>query len=385
MQVSVIILNYNVRFFLEQCLLSVEKALEGIDGEIIVVDNDSADDSCAMVLSKFPNVKLIANNENLGFPKGNNIGVKQAKGEFIYILNPDTVIAEDSISKLLNFSLSTPNIGIVACRMIDGKGNFLPESKRGVPTPWVAFSKVFGLYKLFPNWKLFNQYYLSDLPDHFTAKVEILTGANMFMSRKLYLKVGGFDEGCFVYSDDIDLSYTVLNLGLDNYFFADTTIIHYKGESTVKDRLYMKRFREAMQFFYKKHFRPSRFFDIMMRFGTFVFVLLKPKGEKQKYFADEYIVISKKIFLQQKISNFFKKNTITITKIDENKLFSQLISPKRKVEIIFDNDFFDFKTIISAMQQHSNKYVSFKIKPKSCDYIIGSNSSNDRGEVIEMK
>lgn len=384
MLVSVIILNYNVRYFLELCLQSVEKALVGLDGEIIVVDNNSTDDSCAMVREKFPKVKLIENNENLGFPKGNNIGVAQAKGEYVYILNPDTVIAEDTLVKLLEFITHTPKVGLVGCKMIDGKGKFLPESKRGVPTPWVAFTKIFGFYKIFPKWKLFNQYYLNHIPESRTYKVEVLTGANMLLKRSLYLKVGGFDEGCFMYSDDIDLSYTVKQLGYFNYYFAESTIIHYKGESTVKDELYMQRFREAMQFFYKKHFRASRFFDLMMRVGTLIFVLIKPKGEKQKYYPDEYVTVSSKIFLQQKITDFFKKNTITITKIDENKLFSQLISTQRKVEVVFDKEYYTYKEIIEAMQRHQKKLVTYKIKPEGCNYILGSNNSNDRGEVIEL-
>ena len=167
MQLSVIILNYNVRYFLEQCVLSVQKALEGVDGEIIVIDNNSSDASCALMQQRFPNVKLITNKENLGFPKGNNIGVAQAKGEFLCILNPDTVVAEDTFQKILKFanqkivSQTLPSgdggLGIIGCKLIDGTGNFLPESKRGIPTPWVAFTKIFGLYKISP---FFGKYYV---------------------------------------------------------------------------------------------------------------------------------------------------------------------------------------------------------------------------------
>ena len=158
MQLSVIILNYNVRYFLELCVLSVQKALETIEGEIIVIDNNSSDDSCTMMKQRFPKVKLIQNKENVGFPKGNNIGVAQAQGEYICILNPDTVVAEDTFTKVLAFAKRQKNIGIVGCKLIDGAGNFLPESKRGVPTPWVAFTKISGLYKLFPKSKIFGEY-----------------------------------------------------------------------------------------------------------------------------------------------------------------------------------------------------------------------------------
>ena len=158
MKISVIILNYNVCYFLELCVLSVQKALENIDGEIIVVDNNSPDDSCAMMKSSFPEVTLIENKTNAGFPKGNNIGVAQAKGEYVCILNPDTVVAEDTFEKVLAFAQSKTDLGIVGCKLIDGTGNFLPESKRGVPTSFVAFTKIFGLYKLFPKTTLFNRY-----------------------------------------------------------------------------------------------------------------------------------------------------------------------------------------------------------------------------------
>ncbi|MDP2159659.1 MAG: glycosyltransferase family 2 protein, partial [Flavobacterium sp.] len=251
MQLSVIILNYNVRYFLEQCVLSVQAALQHIDGEIIVIDNNSSDDSCQMMKTRFPHIKLIENKENTGFPKGNNIGVAQAKGEYLCILNPDTVVAEDTFTKLLNLQPATlnPQLGILGCKLIDGTGNFLPESKRSIPTTWVAFTKIFGLYKFFPKVRLFNKYYAQHLTENQSGNVEILVGAFMLMKRDLYNEVGGFDENCFMYSDDIDLSYMVLKRNKTNYYFAETTVIHYKGESTVKDETYMKRFQEAMDYF----------------------------------------------------------------------------------------------------------------------------------------
>ncbi|MES2409819.1 MAG: glycosyltransferase family 2 protein, partial [Bacteroidota bacterium] len=207
MQLSVIILNYNVRHFLELCVLSVQKAIQNLDAEIIVIDNNSSDDSCAMMKQRFPNIKLIENKENSGFPKGNNIAVKEAKGEYICILNPDTVVAEDTFEKVLAFAKSKTDVGIVGCKLIDGTGNFLPESKRGIPTPWVAFTKIFGLYKMFPKSALFNEYYAQHLDENQTGKVDILVGAFMVMKRELYNQLEGFDEKCFMYADDIDLSY----------------------------------------------------------------------------------------------------------------------------------------------------------------------------------
>lgn len=372
MQLSVIILNYNVRYFLEQCVLSVQKALEGIEGEIIVIDNASSDDSCEMMKTKFPHIKLIENKDNLGFPKGNNIGVAQAKGEYICILNPDTVVAEDTFFKILNSQLVTRNsqLGIIGCKLIDGAGNFLPESKRGVPTPWVAFTKIFGLYKI-SNY--FGKYYAQHLSENESGKVDILVGAFMVMKRELYIEVGGFDENCFMYSDDIDLSYLILKTGKSNYYFHETSVIHYKGESTVRDGTYMKRFREAMQFFYKKHFKKSWFFDVMMQVGSFVFSLLKKNQQKNEVRTiDEYIVFSR----ENLELNLSKKVTYLA---DFNQFVNQ---PQKNIEIIFDTTTFSFTEIITFMQLNKSKNLSFKNYISSSNYLIGSNNSNDRGQII---
>ncbi len=373
MQLSVIILNYNVRYFLEQCVFSVQKALEGIDGEIIVIDNASSDDSCEMMKTKFPHIKLIENEANLGFPKGNNIGVAQAKGDYICILNPDTVVAKDTFSKILNTKNWQMNTGIIGCKLIDGAANFLPESKRGVPTPWVAFTKIFGLYKLFPKDSLFNKYYAQHITENQSGNVNILVGAFMVMKRELYLEIGGFDENCFMYSDDIDLSYLVLKAGKSNYYFHETSVIHYKGESTVRDGMYMKRFREAMQFFYKKHFKKSWFFDLMMQVGSFAFSLLKKNQQKNEVrIIDEYIVFSR----ENLELNLSKKATYLS---DFNQFENQ---SQKNLEIIFDTTTFSFAEIITFMQLNKCKNLSFKNYISSSNYLIGSNNSNDRGQII---
>jgi GT2 family glycosyltransferase len=361
-----------VRYFLEQCILSVQKALEGIDSEIIVIDNASSDDSCDMMKTNFPHIKLIENTANLGFPKGNNIGVAQAKGEYICILNPDTVVAEDTFAKILNSKFQIPNsqLGIIGCKLIDGTGNFLPESKRGVPTPWVAFTKIFGLYKI-SNY--FGTYYAQHLSENESGKVDILVGAFMMMKRELYLEVGGFDENCFMYSDDIDLSYLVLKTGKSNYYFHDTSVIHYKGESTVRDETYMKRFQEAMQFFYNKHFKKSWFFDVMMRFGTFVFSLLKKNQQKNKQRnIDEYVIFSK--------VEIGLKSSKKVTYLSDLNQFKNL--SKKNIEIIFDVTAFSFTEIITFMQSNKGKNLSFKNYISSSNYLIGSDDSNDRGQII---
>ena len=378
MQLSVIILNYNVRYFLEQCVLSVQAALKGIEGEIIVVDNNSADDSCAMMKQRFPHIKLIENKENAGFPKGNNIGVAAASGKYICILNPDTVVAEDTFTKVLAFAEAQKDLGIIGVKLVDGAGNFLPESKRGVPTPWVAVTKIGGFYKLFPKSSLFNKYYAQHLGENEAGPVDILVGAFMIMERSLYLDVGGFDEDCFMYSDDIDLSYTVLKKGRVNYYFSGTTVIHYKGESTVKDGTYMNRFREAMQFFYKKHFRSSPAFDVLMRTGTLFFALAKKNKKSAVWEPDYYILFSKDEELCKALQDKLQKKVTRFGHFEHN------IVPSRNsgAGIILDGELLSFIEIIAVMEKYRKCGLTFKIRPPGSNFIIGSDSSNDRGQVV---
>jgi GT2 family glycosyltransferase len=387
MQLSVIILNYNVRYFLELCVLSVQSALQNIDSEIIVVDNNSSDESCEMMKSRFPNVKLIQNNQNVGFPKGNNIGVAQAKGNYICILNPDTVVAEDTFEKVLAFAKKQKNLGIIGVKLIDGIGNFLPESKRGIPTPWVAFTKITSLYKLFPKSKLFNKYYAQHLSENQTGAVEILVGAFMFLKKGLYDEVGGFDEDCFMYSDDIDLSYMVLQKGKTNYYFHETTVIHYKGESTVKDGTYMKRFQEAMDFFYKKHFQVSFLFSAFMKIGIVFFSVMKRiQGRtKTKTIPENYLLISSFETVAKIIAVVVQKKVDFIDWKTEKEVNLSSNSMKKGLQIIVDNECVSFKECINIHEKYRNKGVTFRIIPKNADFIIGSDSSNGRGEIVKIK
>lgn len=270
MQLSVIIVNYNVKYFLEQCLLSVLRACEGLSVEVIVVDNASSDGSVDMVKQKFPNVKLIANADNTGFSKANNQGIKTASGEYVLLLNPDTVVAEDTFTECVLFMNNHPEAGALGVRMIDGKGNFLPESKRGLPTPAVAFYKTFGLSFLFPQSKTFGKYHLGFLPENETNEVDILSGAFMFIRKAALDKAGLLDETFFMYGEDVDLSYRIQQAGYKNYYFADTTIIHYKGESTRKGSLnYVRVFYKAMIIFAEKHFsgNQSSLFSLCINFA----------------------------------------------------------------------------------------------------------------------
>ena len=255
MKLTVIIVNYNVRYFLQQCLHSVRKASQGLSLETIVVDNNSVDGSCRMVTEEFPDVTLIANKVNTGFSKANNQAIRIAKGEYVLLLNPDTIVQEDTFRKCIQFMDSHPEAGALGVRMIDGKGRFLPESKRGLPTPGVAFYKIFGISKLFPKSRIFNRYHLGHLDPAKTNEAEILSGAFMFMRKKALDEVGLLDESFFMYGEDIDLSHRIVKGGYRNYYFADTTIVHYKGESTKKGSInYVKMFYNAMIIFAHKHY-----------------------------------------------------------------------------------------------------------------------------------
>jgi GT2 family glycosyltransferase len=255
MQLSIIIVNYNVQYFLEQCLNSVDKAIRNIDAEVIVVDNNSVDQSLHMLKLKFPWVKIIANTENTGFSKANNQGIAIAKGQYILLLNPDTLVKEDTFSRVIEYMDSNAHIGGLGVKMYDGAGKLLPESKRGLPTPETSFYKISGLYRLFPRNARINRYYMGNLSYDENQEIEILSGAFMFMRKDALDQVGWLDEDFFMYGEDIDLSWRIIQGGWKNAYFAETSIIHYKGESTKKGSLnYVYVFYNAMGIFAKKHF-----------------------------------------------------------------------------------------------------------------------------------
>jgi O-antigen biosynthesis protein len=254
-KLSIVIVNYNVKHFLEQVLVSVEKAICNVDAEVWVVDNNSVDGSMEMVVDKFPWVKTICNKVNVGFSKANNQAIRESKSEYVLLLNPDTVLQDDSLVKCLDYLDNHQDVGGLGVRMIDGKGNFLPESKRGLPTPKVAFFKMTGLATLFPKSRYFGKYHMKYLPENETHEVDVLSGAFMMMRCSVLEKVGLLDEDFFMYGEDIDLSYRITLGGYKNVYFSDTTIIHYKGESTKKKSAnYVKVFYNAMVLFAQKHY-----------------------------------------------------------------------------------------------------------------------------------
>ncbi len=341
----------------------MQKAISTIDAEIIVVDNNSSDDSANMVKSIFPAVTLIENKENFGFSKGNNIGVARAKGEYLCILNPDTVVPEDAFIKLLEFSKHKEKLGIVGCKLINGVGQYLPESKRNVPLVKAAFKKLLGHSE---------SYYANHLDENESGNVDVLVGAFMFMKRSVYVENKGFDEDYFMYGEDIDLSYKILKLGYKNYYFSGVSIVHYKGESTLRDRYYAKRFYGAMQIFYKKHFKKNLVFDLSVNLGIkMVYVLRKaPKQMMKKIKA--YVLISNE--MNEALKSVLSKDIV---------LKSDLNNIEAGTEVVFDANALNYKTIISMME-HADKgeNLTFKILPNDSNFILGSDTTVSRGEVM---
>ena len=277
MQLSIIIVNYNVKYFLAHCLLSVLYASKNSQVEVFVVDNMSQDGSVEMVKEKFPWVILIANEENIGFAKANNQAVELSTGKYILYLNPDTIVPEDCFEKCIAYMDAHEKVGALGCRLIDGKGIFLPESKRGFPTAQAAFFKISGLSSIFKKSTFFNQYHLGFLSEHETNEVDVLVGCFMFCRKTVIDEVGSFDEEYFMYGEDIDLSYKIKQAGFSNVYFPETTVIHYKGESTKKGSLnYVKMFYQAMIIFAKKHFKNSQkgLFVMLIQFAIYLRAML---------------------------------------------------------------------------------------------------------------
>jgi O-antigen biosynthesis protein len=280
MKLSVIIVSYNVKGFLSQCLVSVDRAIKNYSEssgqndavEVFVVDNISVDGTIDMVKSKFPWVKLIENRENVGFSIANNQAINISEAKYVLLLNPDTVVQEDAFTECMAFSDATPKLGCMGVPMFDGTGTFLPESKRGIPTPWASFCRISGLFRLAPGKESFNSYYAGHLSANETNKIEILCGAFMWMRRETLLEVGVLDEDFFMYGEDIDLSWRIIKGGWDNYYFSGTRIIHYKGESTKKGSLnYVTIFYKAMLIFAAKHFEGSQanIFNMFIRIAIY--------------------------------------------------------------------------------------------------------------------
>jgi N-acetylglucosaminyl-diphospho-decaprenol L-rhamnosyltransferase len=378
MRLSVIIVNYNVKYFLEQCLCSVMKAVavlgEG-QAEVIVVDNQSKDGSVEYLRPKFPSVFFIENRGNSGFGRANNQGVQMSKGEFILFLNPDTIVGEDSFSECLAEMQRQPDLGAMGVRMVDGGGKYLPESKRGFPTPWVSFCKLSGLTRLFPFSRVFARYYLGHLPEKENNEVDVLAGAYMLVRRKAISLTGGFDERFFMYAEDIDLSFRIRNAGFRNFYFAGTTIIHFKGESTLKDLRYVRHFYEAMILYVRKHYKGI---------GAWCYVQLL-KG----MIAIRSVLQSKPAIqqgLNKALSIAVTGDPETVKRIVNGLGDQQVTNQPQEADVLIccEGPQFTFRQLIGTLEETAPGRRAF-VHGSGTECAVGSASKDRQGEVILLK
>lgn len=371
MKLSVVILNYNVRYFLEQCILSVQKAIENLEAEIIVIDNDSKDDSCEMVRRNFPEITLVENKENVGFSKANNQAVAVAKGEYICILNPDTAVAEDTFQQAIKYAESVENIGALGVYLMDGTGNFLPESKRNLPTPKVSLFKLSGFS---------NKYYANTISETAKGEVAVLVGAFMLLKKSIYNEVGGFDEDYFMYGEDIDFSYKITQAGYKNHYLGSTTVLHYKGESTKKDDIYFERFYGAMQIFYRKHFNTN----LLLESSVSAAVAMAKKARKispdkkntPTAKIEKNYIFTENVELLEKLST----NTDTVFQLVSKNMHHSIIL--KNSLFVFDAAYISYKEIFMIMKQLKGNGNLFRILPVGCNFIIGSDQSDEKGGVV---
>tara|TARA_Y100000815_G_C13321222_1_gene492409 strand:- start:585 stop:1634 length:1050 start_codon:yes stop_codon:yes gene_type:complete len=347
-------------------LQSVKRAIAGMDAEVVVVDNASVDDSVIMLKRDYPEVRCIVNAENLGFAKANNMGVAAARGEYVCILNPDTVVPEDIFKDFMAFAKSTPQMGAAGPQFIDGQGRFLPESKRNLPTPRVALKKLLNMD---------NAYYATHIREEEQAKTEILVGALLFISRKHYNAIGGFDESYYMYGEDIDFSYSITRSGLHNYYLGTTRVIHFKGESTLRDKDQAERFYGAMRIFYKKYFKRGFLRDFGVYFLTGFAKVINRKPKPTIINPSFMIYVGQDDFITQfaqfKNRDFKKSSLVQLMEMQpENTL------------VIIDAAYVRFQEIINVMHALRGRGNTFRIRPEGCNFILGSDSPSHRGEVI---
>ncbi len=368
-KLSVIVLNYNVMHFLELCLHSVQRAVEGLDAEIIVADNNSPDNSVAMVKKYFPEIHLVENKENLGFSKAYNQAVEIANGEYICVLNPDTIVQEDTFVNCIQKADRLPNLGIMGLQLIDGRGVFLPESKRNLPTTWVSFFKVFGkkLSKIAP-------YYADHLKRDGEGQVEILVGAFMLVKKSVYQEARGFDERYFMYGEDIDFSYSVQQLGYENYYLGSEKVVHFKGESTTKDKVYRERFYGAMKLFYKKYFKYTWVTDLIISGGIHVSSFL---GGLKKTNTDISFEKYKLFGESDELMHLLKQKYDLLETVKCSEL-----KEKDDSLIFLDTRNYTYKELLECLKGVDRQFFRFILPHANC--AVGSDTSSGRGEVVSF-
>ncbi|MEG0012132.1 MAG: glycosyltransferase family 2 protein [Muribaculaceae bacterium] len=373
-QLTVIIVNYKVKYFLEQTIRSVEEAMRNISGEIIVIDNNSGDDTIEFLRNRFT-LTAVDNKINVGFAGANNAGIRMAKSQYTLILNPDTIIGERVLTDSINWIESHEDCGGIGVKMLDGNGVFLPESKRAFPSPWVSFCKIFGLSSIFPYSKIFAKYHLRYLDNSQPHKINIMAGAYMFIRTNLLQELRGFDEDFFMYGEDIDLSYRISLSGYNNYYLP-SPIIHYKGESTKEGSMqYVKVFYQSMIIFFKKHYpNYSKGYAIMIRAAVHLRAAmamakrLLPAGKRNTRLNTKWIVISA---MPQPILTILSQKDILPENISaQSAVILTQLQDFQKYDIVLDNRHFSYQEIIDFIEKYSAKHLHFHIYSSQSNLII---------------
>ncbi len=387
MKLTIVIVNYNVKYYLEQCLFSVERALQGMQGEVYVVDNASSDDSVAYLRKKFPWVYYIENGKNLGFSVANNIAIRKSRGEYVMLLNPDTIVEENTLKQCVEFMDKHRRVGGLGVRQQRVDGSMALESRRGIPTPWTAFCKMSGLCGRFPYSRLFGRYYMQYLPTDRAVEIEVLSGACMMIRREVFAQCGLLDEDFFMYGEDIDMSYRILKAGYKNCFLP-TTILHYKGESTEKSSYrYAIVFHKAMYIFFKKHFSYNflllfvvSFLIYMKAFLTYLKQQFKKNKEKEEVIRDD--MRQKKFLLVGKGYNLRQMQKL----MKYHNLYHSVSHglPEKHDPtadyIVFDTDAYSFTDILEWFK-HSNPQ---RKTPQIGTYISISQTILTGGRIIQF-
>lgn len=376
MKLTVIIVNYNVKFFVEQCLDSLERALDGIDSEVFVVDNHSSDGSIEYLKPRFPKVIFIESNHNLGFARANNMAIRQAEGQYVLLLNPDTFVGEQTIKQAIEFMDQHPKAGGAGVKMFNTDGTKALESRRGLPTPLTSFYKMCGLCSKFPESRRFGKYYMGYLSWDKPERIDIISGAFCLMRKEALDKAGHLDEDFFMYGEDIDLSYRLLKAGYDNWYLP-LPILHYKGESTHKSSFrYVHVFYQAMLIFFKKHYGHMRLWvtlpikaAIYVRSAMALVSMLTDKAKKSLGFVDtkrkfrKYVFIGTDQMLGQCRQIAYKKGLdATFHLADENIQQhghnALQLDDKSQLVVVYDLQLFSYEKVLAIMSTKPDKQIT---------------------------
>jgi GT2 family glycosyltransferase len=403
---SIVIVSYNVKYFLLHCLHSIQQAANDCEYEIFVVDNSSADDTCEAVLTQFPQVQLIQNTENVGFAKACNQAIRQVQGEYILLLNPDTVVGEHTFLSALQYMNVHKECGALGVKMLDGSGNFLPESKRGLPTYGVALCKILGLQKLFPLARWANRYYATHIGENETAPVEVLSGACFFVRADVLRQVGLLNESYFMYGEDIDLSYKITQAGFQNVYFPETTIIHYKGESTPHRSIRsIYNFYKAMLIFVQTNLKARKIFTPflwLILYATIAVVWCKRNISTiaHKVSPKHRVLIVGTGYEPQRVEKFLHASNFggkivgyvslseeypeTLNYIATRAQLPHCIQINAVTEVIFCIDSMSVSEVITIIQECAAFTISFKIANPHNRSAVGSSSPQRKGELYEI-